>query len=324
MRLARALSLASLLAAMGHARPAAAQDAQTDAVVAETLFREGRALLEAGKPDKACPKLADSYRLDPRTGTLMNVAACHEMEGRLATAWAEFLEAARRARVRSTPDAARLEETARNRASLLEPKLHRIEVTVDGPTDDLVLALDGKELPASAWSTPFPCDPGHHELEARRPGRAPTTLPVDLPAAPGKTTIRVPRAAPLPPQATASQPGPLAAVSAPPPPGPAHDQSRLSSPVFWGAAGATVVAAGVGTFFGLRAIAAKNDRDANCTSAGCSSVGLDHQSQAFDASRISTVSFVVAGVAAAVAIGVLLWPSSAGTSRVALRERASR
>ena len=47
-----------------------------DAIMAEALFREGRALMDAGNYDSACPKLAESYSQDPATGTLLALALC--------------------------------------------------------------------------------------------------------------------------------------------------------------------------------------------------------------------------------------------------------
>src|SRR5260221_11014313 len=69
--------------------------AQNDPVAARTLFDEGRKLLADGKYDAACPKLEESQRLDPGTGTLFNLADCWEQIGRTASAWARFLEGAR-------------------------------------------------------------------------------------------------------------------------------------------------------------------------------------------------------------------------------------
>jgi hypothetical protein len=71
---------------------------------AARLFEEGRESFVAGNLVDACPKLAESYRLDPATGTLMALALCHEQEGKLALAWAELNEAEARARQEGRSD----------------------------------------------------------------------------------------------------------------------------------------------------------------------------------------------------------------------------
>ena len=58
-----------------------------DPAAAEWLFREGRALMKKGDFAPACAKLAESQRLDPAVGTLMNLAECEERIGRTASAW---------------------------------------------------------------------------------------------------------------------------------------------------------------------------------------------------------------------------------------------
>ena len=84
MRLTRAIKrgaiAASWAAVLLMAPPARAQaPAQgTNKVAAEALFEDGRRLVAAGSFTEACPKFADSERLDPSPGTLLNLASCYE------------------------------------------------------------------------------------------------------------------------------------------------------------------------------------------------------------------------------------------------------
>ena len=94
----RARWLFGLVALAASAAPATRAVAQNNAAVSESLFREGRALLEAGKTQAACDKFDESQRLDPALGTLLNLAECHALVGRTASAWARFRELSEKAR----------------------------------------------------------------------------------------------------------------------------------------------------------------------------------------------------------------------------------
>lgn len=90
-----ALTLLAAIAACAWSAPVQAQT--SNAALAESLFREGKRLSGERKFADACPKFAESYKLDPGLGTLLNLAICHESEGKPATAWAEFSETSSRA-----------------------------------------------------------------------------------------------------------------------------------------------------------------------------------------------------------------------------------
>ena len=57
-----------------------------DVTRADALFREGRALMKKGDYATACPKLEESYRLDPAAGTGINLGDCFEKQGKVASA----------------------------------------------------------------------------------------------------------------------------------------------------------------------------------------------------------------------------------------------
>src|SRR6187402_3639467 len=94
----------------------------------------------------ACPKLEESYRLDPATGALFAVALCHEQQGLLARAWVEFMEVASRAQEERYPER---EKEAREHAGELHPRLSFLTVRVDAGTaalQGLVVTRDGVRL----------------------------------------------------------------------------------------------------------------------------------------------------------------------------------
>jgi tetratricopeptide (TPR) repeat protein len=72
------------------ARPASADD-KKDVKEAIALFEKGRRLI--GDPEtlnEACRLLEQSFKLAVRGDTLLNLAYCHERQGRTATAWREY------------------------------------------------------------------------------------------------------------------------------------------------------------------------------------------------------------------------------------------
>ena len=61
---------------------------------ADKLFKEARRLVEAGDYAHACPMFAESERLEPAPGTLLNLADCEKNVGQLVSAQEHYRLAA--------------------------------------------------------------------------------------------------------------------------------------------------------------------------------------------------------------------------------------
>src|SRR5260221_7312921 len=90
-----------LMCAQAHAAPG-------DQPMAQALFEEARALMNSQHVEEACLKFAESQRLDPASGTLLNLAVCHEKQGRTATAWSEYNDVVATARPEPNPQRERI------------------------------------------------------------------------------------------------------------------------------------------------------------------------------------------------------------------------
>ncbi|MFT3776548.1 MAG: hypothetical protein QM820_65240 [Minicystis sp.] len=264
-RSSRAISGAAGLAVLLMAGAALAEPTAAQRAAAAALFEDGKKLMADNKLDEACPKLAESQRLDPGMGTLFNLAVCYEKTNRTASAWVGYRDVAALAMAAGQGER---EKVARDRAAALEPKLMRLKITVQpaAASAGVEVKRDGEVIASALWGTGVPVDPGKHVVTASAPGKAPWEVTATLDQ-PGKTvTIDVP--------ALADQPG--AAAGKPPvapPPGPAMPPPVLppppvettSSPRPWqmplGIAATAVgaVGLGVGVGFGVLAKSAFND-----------------------------------------------------------------
>jgi hypothetical protein len=264
--------------------------AQSEAALAESLFEEGRALMDAEKYADACPKLAESQRLDPALGTLLNLALCNERLGKNATAWAQYREALAIASRSSDPRA----DFARDHIQGLEPKLSRLTVAVSTRTSGLAIRLDGVALSQAAWGTAVPVDPGEHRVEASAPGHESWSTTVSIGAAAASERIDVPALTPsaapsVPPIQPAPSVQPAAPVSQTSPPREPEPSSPRTAGYIVGGAG--VVALGVGTYFGIRALDLNSQAKDKCpTDDTCVDDGAELSDEALTSSRIATVA----------------------------------
>ena len=291
---------------------------ERDPAAAQALFDQGQALVNAGKPAEACPKLAESYRLDPGIGTQFHLAACHELEGRIASAWAEFLEVA------SVASASRQDARAKaatRRASLHEPRLPRLKIIVSAATraPGLEITRDGSVVGEAQWEVALPVDPGSHQIEATAPGRRAFAGAVT--AAEGATsTFEVPvlqvadaAQAAAAPASDASSPGSASSATAgettaAAPSTPPTNDSTGPSGLVLGLGIGGLVAIGAGGVLGVIAMGKNGDSEDHCDPDApnrCNQEGVDLREDAFLFGNLSTVGFAVGGGPQAAAI--VLW-----------------
>lgn len=303
--------------------PALGQPSGADKALAEALFRDGRELLSAGKFSDACPKFAESQRLDPRLGTLLNLAICHEKEGKTASAWGEFTDVAALAGRQGEADR---EAFAREHAQELSKKLSRLRVVVAAQAPSPEVKLDGKVLGSGAWGTAIPLDPGEHQIEAQAPGKRPWSQRIQIAAGPASTSVDVPllpdaAAAPVAPAASApAAAAPSAARPSPssPPTSTGPDEARAPGgwrrPAGWAGVGVGALGLGLGTYFGLVTLGKHSDSKGECDASGCSAKGHELQQDAIRASRWSTGAFAVGLIGGAAGLYLLLTPASSRAS----------
>lgn len=278
-----AASVASFIMLSGFAASADEGDR------AEQLFQEARVLVEARRIAEACPKLEESWRLDPAVGTQFNLADCYERLGKTASAFRLFRDVAGIARAAGKFER---ERSAKERMAALAPRLARVRVSFGVKAPGLTVALDGKaSLELDGGSEAVPVDPGRHTLSATAPGHVPFETTFD--AQEGATaTIEVP-----------------ALVSSAPAVAPAT-RTPASKKVAIGVGAASAVAVAVGGVAGVLALEGRAEARRLCPedpfAFRCPTVaGSDAWNEARSAGTISTVGFVAGG--ALLAGAAMLW-----------------
>jgi hypothetical protein len=270
--------------------------------------------MDAGQVHEACTKLAESQRIEPATGTLINLATCHEKEGKTATAWTEFNQVVREAARTNRKDRVKF---AREHAGALEQKLRKAVITLRGPQPDRVVRIAGQEFPSSISGTPFPVDPGEQEIVVSAPGKKTWTRRVTLAEGPGTSTFDVPPLEDA--QEAASAPVPIKAETPVSTRQQETDHVTDSSggntkrTIGFVVAGAGVLALGAGGFFGLRALSKNGDSNDAADAArsawasGNSSEArrlADQSTSDHDSASSSQTVGIIAGATGAVALGV--------------------
>jgi serine/threonine-protein kinase len=283
--------LVAALAASPHAF------AQNDKAAAEALFDDAKRLMDAKRYPEACKKFADSQKLDPGVGTLLNLGRCYKENGQTASAWSTYREAASQARAESQADR---EALAREEALALEPRLTKLVIEVNADTAaiaGLEIKRDGAAVPQGLWGVPAPVDPGVRSIDVTAPGKKPLHLDARTEGAGATARIVIPPLEDGPPPAAV----PVAAATtagAPADQGtPPSDPGKTQRIIGYVVGGTGIVAIGVGTWFVLYAHAQDQVGDKNADDPA-------RQEQYYgDAKTSRTVGFISIGSGAALLAG---------------------
>jgi hypothetical protein len=302
-------AVAIVCAAVLSSVTAAAQP--SDPVSAEQLFEAGRAAMDRKDFAVACERFAESERLDPAAGTLINLAECFDRQGLVASSWQRWKEALDALR----PGDERRAAVEKRVAAELE-RVPKLELLLDkGAPRGAIVARDGLTLGPASLGIGLPVDPGAHRIVVTNPGYAPREYTLTLAEAESQTlTVTV-----GPAQAATLG---TAATEKPVPRPPSSGNGRT-----WGFVAISIGAAGliVGGTAGVLAISKKHTMDDDCARANgtlfCGNKGLDAAQSGKTLATLANIGVAV-GIVGVGLGGYLVLSSGHDGSRTAVGARS--
>ena len=283
-----------------------------DEAAAEALFLEAKRLATEGRFAEACPKFAESNRLNCGAGTLIHLGDCYEKNHQTASAWATYRDAASAAQGLGRAD---WEKLASTRAAALEPKLARLTVRVVEPAEKIEVTRDGAHTSPASWGVSIPVDVGTHTVQATAPGRKPFRTSVVIGRDGDRDEVVVPKLQ-VQPAGTATAPAGGARR--------AETSGNSQRTVGFVVGGIGVAGLAVGAVTGLIAMGKNNDSKQACPNDGAcgSSDAVDAADGARQFGTVSTIAFVAGGVGAALGIVLVLTAPSSSSERASARPGA--
>lgn len=290
-----------------------AQSTAEDKALAVQLFDEAERLVTSGDYAHACPKYAESERLDPQLGVLLYLAECYEKNGQLASAWGSFRAAMEIAEQRGDARAS----MARSRSQALSSRVSRlvIEVPAEARAPGLVVKRDGAPVAETLWGSGVAVDPGTHRVSAEAPNRRSFEREVSVTGEGTEARVALIPLEPLPveQQGGGTSAAPAATVSD-------GSTQRIAA---LGVGGLGLVGIGVGGFFGLSAQSSASDSNELCNAKNvCTTKGDDLRDQAKSKALVATIATGIG--AAALAGAAVLWFTAPAPSAAPRAERTTR
>ena len=285
------------------ASPALASDGADQAAATE-LFNAGRDMMKNGDYASACPKLAESARLEPTVGALAKLAECEDHERRLVSAYGRWHQALNLARA-TGDERARDVEREVERLDAIVPKLRIVAAGV--LPADTVIRLDAVEFGPAGLGVPLAVEPGTHALQAAAQHKVTWSTSVETKADGATTAVTIPALEDVLAATRVVAPPVALVLPAPAPPPPAASFPWRT--VGLATAGAGVVALGVGSAFGI--VAMNQRSEAGCPGNVCSSGGSASTLRGAKSSAdVATALFIAGGALAGG--GLAVWWFSAG------------
>jgi hypothetical protein len=301
--LALSFTLAVGVWATGSARADAPVRSSDDVARAEVRFHAGEQFFDDKQYEAACAAFEESERLDPQLGTLLNLAFCQERMGKTATAWHEYSIGAVWAEQRGQHDRA---AWALGRAVEVSRRVPIILLDVPPTAQGYTIELDGSMVAPSAWGTPLSVDPGEHVVRVSSRGHRGQQLTLRVPEGPVTQGLNIP----------ILEIGTEMAAWAPVEPRPRVASRSSNGRMVFGLAGigVGVAALAVGSYFGVRTFAKKNEASSHCVGTECDATGVSLEADAHTSATASTVTFAVGG--ASLALGTWLALTSRSSASV--------
>lgn len=264
------------------------------------LFDDARLLMTRGDYETASTRLASAAALSKGRGIRYQLAVCYEKLGRVASAWALYLEVAEASRDAREPDR---ERVARTHAAELAPRVSYLRVWATNA--DLRIERDHVALASSSWNAPLAVDAGHHVVHVERPGYRAWDRDVDV--AEGLTVdVRVPELEaivedkpPPPPPVVVVRTSPRLPRVLPSRPSAMRTAGALAS-------GAGLVAIATGAAFAIASVATYASTSSLCDATEhCTPRGSAIRGDALTYGDVATA--LVIGGSVALATGLVVW-----------------
>lgn len=286
----------------------------------DTLFQQGKALMDQGRIPEACQRFAESLALVRRGGTLLNLAVCREKQGLYATAVRLFQEAGDMA---NKDGRAKRAEFAAERVKSIESMLSWITVRFaqGAQVPGLAIQRDGDTLPTERWGSRQAVDPGAHTIVATAPGHLRFEVTVTVAPVADNLVVEIPvlaeeAASPVMPKPLPPTPFRDTAPRAPIRAGgfdiESAPTSRWHRPVGGIALGFGVAAVAAGSVLGAQAILDSRDGHRLCPNNTCPLTrdgdrGYEENQRAKRAALASDITIPVGLAAAGVGLYLLLF-----------------